>query len=70
VLPTGQVIYSAYDGAAAYDIQIYTPAGGPKSSWRPQITHVPRHLRPGRTYRLHGRQLNGLSQACTYGDDQ
>jgi hypothetical protein len=31
---------------------------------------VPRQLRPGRSYRLHGRQLNGLSQACAYGDDQ
>ncbi len=29
-----------------------------------------RRLHPGRTYRLHGRQLNGLSQACAYGDDQ
>ena len=55
---------------ARYDLQIYTPAGGPQPGWRPHITHVPRHLHPGRTYRLHGRQLNGLSQACAYGDDQ
>jgi hypothetical protein len=27
-------------------------------------------LERGRTYRLYGRQLNGLSQACAYGDEQ
>jgi len=75
LLPTGQVMLSATSdpdasGTSTFDLQIYTPAGGPKPSWRPHIAHVPRHLNPGRTYRLHGRQLNGLSQACAYGDDQ
>ena len=71
VLPTGQVMLSACsDGGANFDLQIYTPAGGPQPAWRPRITHVPRHLHPGRSYRLHGKQLNGLSQACAYGDDQ
>ena len=51
-------------------MSIYTPAGGPRPMWRPRIVHVPRHLHPGRSYRLHGKQLNGLSQACAYGDDQ
>ena len=75
LLPTGQVMLSATSdpdasGTSTFDLQIYTPAGGPKPIWRPHIAHVPRHLNPGRTYRLHGRQLNGLSQACAYGDDQ
>jgi hypothetical protein len=71
VLPTGQVMLSACnDGGIKFDMQIYTPAGGPKAAWRPHITNVPRQLRPGRSYRLYGRQLNGLSQACAYGDDQ
>ena len=71
LLPTGQVMYTSTDDTGTkFDIQIYTPAGGPQAAWRPQITHVPRHLHPGRIYRLHGRQLNGLSQACAYGDDQ
>lgn len=71
LLPTGQVLYTSTDDSGAqFDIQIYTPGGGPKNAWRPEITHVPRHLHAGRTYRLHGRQLNGLSQACAYGDDQ
>jgi hypothetical protein len=66
LLPTGQVILST----STNDLEIYTPSRGPQPSWRPHITHVPRHLHPGRSYRLHGRQLNGLSQACAYGDDQ
>jgi hypothetical protein len=71
VLPTGQVMLSACsDGGVTFDMQIYTPAGGPNPAWRPHITHVPRLLNQGRVYRLHGRQLNGLSQACAYGDDQ
>jgi hypothetical protein len=67
LLPTGQVLLST---STTNDLEIYTPSGGPQPNWRPHITHVPRHLHPGRTYRLYGRQLNGLSQACTYGDDQ
>ncbi len=70
LLPTGQVMLSATSDGGAFDLQIYTPAGGPQPDWRPHVTHVPRRLHPGDTYRLHGRQLNGLSQACAYGDDQ
>ena len=66
VLPTGQVMPST----ASNDLEIYTPTGGPQPAWRPHITHVPQHLHPGGVYQLHGRQLNGLSQACAYGDDQ
>jgi hypothetical protein len=66
VLPTGQIIFST----CTSDLEIYTPAAGPQHDWRPHITDVPRRLHPGDTYRLHGRQLNGLSQACAYGDDQ
>lgn len=66
LLPTGQVLLST----STKDLEIYTPSGGPQAGWRPHITHVARHLETGRVYRLHGRQLNGLSQACAYGDDQ
>ncbi|HEY4780395.1 MAG TPA: hypothetical protein VIH54_01175, partial [Chthoniobacterales bacterium] len=65
LLPTGQVLYSDCTSG----LEIYTPAGGPHDHWRPHITHVPKSLRRGRTYRLRGRQLNGLSQAVSYGDD-
>jgi hypothetical protein len=70
LLPTGQVLLSATSDSGTYDLQIYTPTGNPQPGWRPHITHVPKHLERGRTYRLYGRQLNGLSQACAYGDDQ
>jgi hypothetical protein len=65
LLPTGQVLLSNCTNT----IEIYTPAGGPHPAWRPHITSVPRHLHPGHSYRLHGRQLTGLSQAVAYGDD-
>jgi hypothetical protein len=65
LLPSGQVLYANCTNT----IEIYTSSGGPLPAWRPHITDVPRHLRPGENYRLHGRQLNGLSQANAYGDD-
>ena len=48
---------------------IYTPDGAPDPAWRPTITSVPTALHPGSTYTLHGRQINGLSQAVIYGDE-
>jgi len=63
--PSGQVLLSTEGN----NIEVYTSAGAPKSAWRPQITGVDTYLQPGHTYVLHGRQLNGLSQACSYGDD-
>lgn len=65
LLPTGQVLYANCTGI----IEIYTPAGGPQAAWRPRITEVKRELHRGATYRIHGHQLNGLSQAVAYGDD-
>jgi hypothetical protein len=65
LLPTGQVLYSN----CTSDLEVYTPSGGPHPHWRPHITHVPKALRRGHSYRLGGRQLNGLSQANGYGDD-
>ncbi len=65
LLPTGQVLFA--NGST--DIEVYTPSGGPDASWRPEITTHPTFVRAKRTYTLHGRQLNGLSQAVSYGDD-
>lgn len=65
LLPTGQVLYSN----CSSDLEVFTPTGAPHDQWRPHITHVPRMLRHGHSYRLSGRQLNGLSQANGYGDD-
>ena len=65
LLPTGQVLYSN----CTPDLEIFTSKGTPHHHWRPHITQVPKVLRHGHSYRLRGRQLNGLSQANAYGDD-
>lgn len=65
LLPTGEVLLSNRDT----DIEVYQPDGSPDPSWAPQITSSPSSVRPGYTYVLQGRQLNGLSQANSYGDD-
>lgn len=65
LLPSGQVLFANGSG----DVEVYTPTGSPDAAWRPQITSVPFFIRPGQTYTLQGRQLNGLSQAVSYGDD-
>jgi hypothetical protein len=65
LLPTGQVLFA--NGST--DIEVYTPDGAPQTSWQPRITSSPTDLNPNLAYTLHGTQLNGLSQAVSYGDD-
>ena len=50
-------------------IFVYTPTGSPDPSWAPVITSCPGTVESGHSYVLEGRQLNGLSQAVSYGDD-
>ncbi|MEP6691582.1 MAG: hypothetical protein ABJD07_10520 [Gemmatimonadaceae bacterium] len=69
LLPTGQVMFSP----STNNVQVYTPDGGPQEAWRPTITAITPHTFGFFTspdyYLLQGTQLNGLSQANTYGDD-
>jgi hypothetical protein len=65
LLPTGEVLHTDNSSTVA----LYIPDGSPDPTWRPSITSVPSALRPGGTYQLHGRQINGLSQAVIYGDE-
>jgi hypothetical protein len=66
LLPTGHVLFSN----GSNNVQLYTPTNDtPDPMWRPNITSVPASLLRGVTYTLHGRQINGLSQAVSYGDD-
>lgn len=65
LLPSGEVLHTNGSSTCA----IYVPDGIPDSSWRPTITLVPTALIPSHTYVLHGRQINGLSQAVIYGDE-
>ncbi len=66
LLPTGEVLYSA----SSNNVQVYVPDGGPQEAWRPTISSVTSHFVIFDEYfLLQGTQLNGLSQANTYGDD-
>ncbi len=65
LLPTGQVLFAN----GSYDIEVYTPDGEPNAAWKPTIINYPTTVLPGNTYAINGKQLNGLSQACSYGDD-
>jgi hypothetical protein len=50
----------------------YTPdpaSGSPDPSWKPANISVPTPMLPGHSYTLAGTQINGLSQAVSYGDD-
>jgi hypothetical protein len=65
-LPNGQVLFD--DGSN--QMLVYTAGGTPNSSWRPSISSISStNLAPGSTYSLAGRQLAGLDQGATYGDD-
>lgn len=65
LLPNGQVLYAN----GSLQIQVYTPSGAANPAWKPVITQHPFFLRVCGTYQLSGQLLNGLSQACFYGDD-
>jgi hypothetical protein len=65
LLPSGQVL--AANGTS--ELQVYTPDGNPDPAWAPRVVDYPKVISPGTTYRCHGTQLNGLSQAVSYGDD-
>jgi subtilisin-like proprotein convertase family protein len=63
VLPSGQVMWSD-GGSSTY---LYTPVGGPSTSWRPTISSIAVH--PNGSALLTGTQLNGLTEGASYGDD-
>ena len=65
VLPNGQILMTDFSDVA----EVYTPTGGPSTTWQPTVSSVSRCVTPGDTYPLSGTQLNGLSQGAAYGDD-
>jgi hypothetical protein len=64
-LPNGYVLFT--DGSQ--DVEIYHPAGKPKSAWAPVITSHPSTITLGKDFTVKGTQFNGLSQGAAYGDD-
>ncbi|HEY4361587.1 MAG TPA: kelch repeat-containing protein [Bryobacteraceae bacterium] len=68
LLPTGQLLCSCQSGS----MFLYTPDppdGPPQNSWRPANIQAPGFMISGRSYKISGTQINGLSQAVGYGDD-
>ena len=55
------------------DVEIYTPDRRDDNErareWAPVVTWAPRLLQSGRSYRLEGIRLNGMSQASSFGDE-
>jgi hypothetical protein len=60
-LPTGEVIVAGSE--------VYTPTGKPNPAWAPAITSYPHSVTRGSTYKVSGKQFNGLSQAQAFGDE-
>jgi hypothetical protein len=65
LLPNGQVMATDF----SKNVYLYTSSGKPKPAWSPKVTSIATTLTRGNTYTLSGKQLNGLSQAVSYGDD-
>ena len=63
VLPTGEVI------VGGFPVQVYTSKGKALASWAPKITKFPASITRGSTYKISGKQFNGLSQAAAFGDE-
>lgn len=69
LLPTGQVLLTTEQSQT---ISILTDAaiiGTPKPAWKPVITSFTPIMALSHHYKLSGKLINGLSQACCYGDD-
>jgi hypothetical protein len=63
MLPTGQAFFEGFS------ISAYNPKGKAKASWAPAITNYPHTVARGTTYKISGKQFNGLSQAASFGDE-
>ncbi len=68
LLPTGQVLYASDNS----NLNIGTPSRRQRRNEEriePEISEVFHELIPGSQHKVHGRRFNGVSQACSYGDD-
>jgi len=69
LLPTGQVLFSNQGNSISILTVDTGLLGAPQNSWKPTITNYYPTMNPGNSYTVEGYQFNGLSQACSYGDD-
>jgi hypothetical protein len=63
VLPTGQIIIGSST------VQVYNSTGTYDPAWAPTVTNSPATVVRGSTYKISGKQFNGLSQAAAFGDE-
>ena len=66
-LPSGQVL--VLTPGKTPSASLYTPVGAPLASSAPAISNAPSSIMRGQSYPLTGTQLNGLSEACAFGDE-
>ena len=69
LLPSGEVLLTAYNQSATADVQLYSNGGAPQDAWRPVITTAPCDVVAGNTYSISGTLFNGFSEGASYGDD-
>jgi hypothetical protein len=61
VLPTGEVLVGGYE--------VYRASGTYQKAWQPTISSFPSTVTRGASYKIVGKQFNGLSQAAAFGDE-
>lgn len=69
VLPTGEILFTAFDQNNTDVAQVYSNGNPPQDAWRPVITNSPGVVGQGLTYTVSGYQFNGFSLGAAYGDD-
>jgi hypothetical protein len=69
MLPTGEVLLTAFNQASIQDVMLYSNGGSPAAGSRPTITSTLPTLVANGTYSITGRLFNGYSEGTSYGDD-
>jgi hypothetical protein len=69
LLPTGQVLMTTQQSQTIVILIDPSIIGAPDPAWKPVITGFTPIMAVGHHYKISGRQINGLSQANSYGDD-
>ncbi len=66
-LPNGQILVNERMGSQ--NMYVYNSQGEAAASWVPQIESVPTNLVNSKVYTLTGKQLSGLTEGSSFGDD-
>jgi protein involved in polysaccharide export with SLBB domain len=69
LLPNSQVLMTTQQGQTMCILVDPAVMGTPQPAWKPVITAFTPVMALGHHYKISGKQINGLSQACCYGDD-